>query len=402
MNKLISPNKFLLIIGCLLVFPVGARAATLYLMPSSQTIYEGDTFLIDVRINTEGKEINSVGAELIFPEVLEAVDFSEGNSILTLWPKKPATEKPGLISFVGGTPQGFIGDGSILKITFRAASNLQQEGSRMQVSFGENSKVLLNDGKGTKSPLAFLEGNYQIIKRSGDLPVISSRTHDDQNKWYSKNSLAIRWNWKEENLYSYLLSHNPLDMPDEIPDEPEGELMWIGEMEYRRLEDGIYYFHLREAVQNEQKELVWSPKATFRAMIDTVPPKEFTPEIGQEQTVFEGKYFLSFGSHDGLSGIDHYEVVEIMDGQGATSDTEGWKVANSPYLLEDQNLNSIIKVKAIDKASNERIAEIIPPKRPLPYKTIIAGLAGVGVAIGVMWVLKRIITKLLQKKTREY
>ena len=167
---------------CFVVAPMGAKGATLYLMPSSQTIYEGDTFLVDVRLNTEGQEINSVGADLIFPDLLEAVDFSEGNSILTLWPKKPATENPSLISFIGGTPQGFTGDGSVLKITFRAIGDRQQETSRVQVSFGENSKVLLNDGKGTKTALTFLEGNYQIIKRIGDLPVISSRTHDDQNK----------------------------------------------------------------------------------------------------------------------------------------------------------------------------------------------------------------------------
>jgi len=387
------------------------QGATLYLMPSSQTIYEGDSLLIDVRLNTEGKEINSAGIDVIFSDLIEVVDFSEGNSILTLWPKRPSFEQQatgdkqqGIVSFVGGVPQGFVGEGSLLKITFRATSDLPAEENRAQISFGENSKILLNDGQGTPTPITFLEGSYQIIKRSGDLPIISSRTHNDQNKWYPKNSLALRWNWKEENSYSYLLSHSPLDMPDDIPDEPQGELMWIGEMEYRSLEDGIYYFHLIEATKNEQQELVWGPKATFRAMIDTVPPQDFTPEIGQDQAIFEGKYFLSFSTYDGLSGIDHYEVLEISDRQQATGDREQvtgeWKIAQSPYLLEDQTLNSVIKIKAIDKAGNERVAEITPAEKPFPYDRIIALMVGIGIGMGVIWwVFKKLKTKYKRLKT---
>jgi hypothetical protein len=37
-----------------------------------------------------------------------------------------------------------------------------------------------------------------------------------------------------------------------------------------------------------------------------------------------------------------------------------WVRAESPYVLKDQTLNSIIRVKAIDKAGNEYIATLIP------------------------------------------
>src|SRR3990167_5867132 len=37
-----------------------------------------------------------------------------------------------------------------------------------------------------------------------------------------------------------------------------------------------------------------------------------------------------------------------------------WIKAESPYVLKDQSLNSIIRVKALDKAGNEYIATYIP------------------------------------------
>ena len=37
------------------------------------------------------------------------------------------------------------------------------------------------------------------------------------------------------------------------------------------------------------------------------------------------------------------------------------KLAEIPYVLNDQDLGSIIRVKAVDKAGNERLVEYIPP-----------------------------------------
>jgi hypothetical protein len=94
--------------------------ATLYLMPQSQTVYEDESFIVEVRLDSEGEEINAVSAGLLFPDSLEVIDFSEGNSILTLWPEKPISVQDKL-SFIGGVPKGFVGNGLILKITFKLA-----------------------------------------------------------------------------------------------------------------------------------------------------------------------------------------------------------------------------------------------------------------------------------------
>lgn len=82
---------------------------------------------------------------------------------------------------------------------------------------------------------------------------------------------------------------------------------------------------------------------------DTELPEQFFPEIVQDKDIFNGKYFLIFQTQDKSSGIDHYEISE---------NEEEWVVASSPYILKDQLLQSVIKVKALDKLGNERVVEL--------------------------------------------
>jgi len=373
------PPKFYILLPFLLLFsisyiliPLLARAATLYLLPQSQTVYRGDSFIVEIRLDTGDEEINALEATLNFPaNLLEVIDFSQGGSILNLWLKEPSIIN-GRISFIGGRAGGFKGEGLILKINFRG-----KEIGKAEISFKEDSKVLLNDGKGTPAKLSFLEGNYQIISRPEKLPVIFSRSHPDQNKWYKPNTLHLHWDLVGGTEYSFLLSKDPLVEPDEIPDRPEGELVWMGDMEYPDLEDGIYYFHLKQKLPAED----WSEKVTFRAMIDITPPEEFKPEIGQDLMVSEGKYFLSFFTTDKTSGLNYFEVKEGR---------RDFKRTESPYLLEDQSLRSKISVKAVDRAGNERMAEYIPIKKPLPYWLI---LSIVIILLIVGWIIFKIIRK---------
>ena len=71
-------------------FPSLTLAAILYLTPSVQTVHQGDSFVAEVRLDTENEEINAVEISLVSPaNLLEFVDFSKGDSILTLWADEP-------------------------------------------------------------------------------------------------------------------------------------------------------------------------------------------------------------------------------------------------------------------------------------------------------------------------
>ena len=102
----------------------------------------------------------------------------------------------------------------------------------------------------------------------------------------------------------------------------------------------------------------------------------------QAGNIKECGHFLIFSTTDKQTGIDCYEIKE---------GEKDWKKEKSPYLLEDQTLRSIIKVRAVDKAGNERIIWIKPlkeAKEPLPYWLII--LISIGI---ISWLIYKIIRK---------
>lgn len=306
--------KILIILSFYLFIPSLAKGAMLYLEPASGQFQPGDTFMVDLKIDTEGECINAVEANLKFSNsVLKAVDFSRGESILNLWVKNPEINQgQGLVSFSGGIPGGYCGripgdpgESNVLgRIIFKIPGMTVREAGEdskenlTEIKFLENSRVLLNDGLGTEADL----------KTKGTLISIQPET----------GLVATEDEWRKE-----LLS-------------------------------------------------------------DNVPPEPFKIEIGKDPSIFDGRYFIVFSSADKQSGLDYFEVKEGKN---------DWKKAQSPCLLEDQSLKSIIKVKAVDKAGNERITEYMPSMaKPFPWWkiiTIIVGLAIVG------WIIKKYFLKKL-------
>jgi len=388
-NKLNKPLASVFLAFLLAVsFASISDAATFYLLPSSATTYEGDSIVVEVRMNTEGANINAVQAIVKFPpESIEAVDINKGNSVLSLWPEEPYfINEAGKAVFTGGLPQGFIGDGLIGTIIFRPKAIGQAT-----VGFADNSQALLNDGQGTAAPVAFLEGVYEITPRPVGLPQIISITHPDQNRWFRSSTLHLHWDLIPGAEYSFALGQDLLAEPDEVADRPlEGELKWIGDMEYPNLKDGIYYFALKQKEAGE----AWGPKVTFRAMVDATAPEPFEAKVGRDPATMEGKYFLSFAANDKASGVDYYEVFEGRKERFKPEIVGVWKKAKSPYVLDDQSLDSVIRIKAVDRAGNERIEEIAPVAKPLSVKL----LAGLGVVILTVIVIVAIF---IRKKKKE-
>lgn len=101
-----------------------------------------------------------------------------------------------------------------------------------------------------------------------------------------------------------------------------------------------------------------------RVDADTVRPEEFSISLEQDETTFSGRHYIVFNTTDKQTGIDHYEVMEEPISQFNTFEwgraDAPWIKARSPYELDDQSLNSIIRVKAVDKAGNQYIATLIP------------------------------------------
>jgi len=283
------------------VLPFGARAAILYFKPDSGKYYQDETFSVQLMIDTEKDCINTVKGEIDFSkDVLEAVNFATGNSILTIWLQTPKIDQNlGKISFIGGIPGGYCGPlpgepgelDLLLKIFFKT----KREGMA-NLRFSEESQVLLNDGLGTPAKLTIKGAVFTILPG--------------------------------------------------IPEIPKKE--WQAELEK-----------------------------------DNIPPEPFEIEIHRTPEIFEGKYFITFFTFDKQTGLDYFEVKEGK---------RNWEKAESPYLLEDQDLKSIIKVKAVDKAGNERLAEYIPPKK-ITWKDWLPWLILILIVASIIYWLWKIYTK---------
>ena len=85
--------------------PLFAHAAQIYLDPATGKYPPGVTFAVNVRLDNQNQCINAAEVDLSYPDLLQAVGASDGNSILSLWVKEPTIyANYGLISFVGGLP----------------------------------------------------------------------------------------------------------------------------------------------------------------------------------------------------------------------------------------------------------------------------------------------------------
>jgi len=97
---------------------------------------------------------------------------------------------------------------------------------------------------------------------------------------------------------------------------------------------------------------------------DTIPPEPFEITLHEGDLATDGKYFIEFNTTDKQSGLSHYQVMEEHDLKNSFfmfgAATAPWITTRSPYVLKDQTLRSIIRVKAVDKAGNEYIATLLP------------------------------------------
>jgi hypothetical protein len=110
---------------------------------------------------------------------------------------------------------------------------------------------------------------------------------------------------------------------------------------------------------------------------DREPPEAFVPLISSDVNLLSGKRFLVFATQDKGSGIDHYEVRE---GGGQ------YRVAESPYLLQNQKADQDIFVKAVDKMGYERVATLAleAPRAPYQKYAFFVILFLIGIVTGTM------------------
>lgn len=97
---------------------------------------------------------------------------------------------------------------------------------------------------------------------------------------------------------------------------------------------------------------------------DQINPEAFSVTLATSTQTSE--YYIVFNTTDKQTGVSRYEVLEESNAESKLfqfgAATAPWQETRSPYILKDQTLRSVIRVKAIDKAGNEYLTTFVPDK----------------------------------------
>lgn len=135
-----------------------AQNAVLYFVPTSSTVSPGQTFRVQVMVDTKGEFVNAVAAYFMYPaDKLDALFVDRTGSAMTLFAEDKALL--GRVDISGGTPTpGFLGIQKIASVDFRvkesyplspATLNFLSDAAILRNSDNQNILNLGSSGKAT-------------------------------------------------------------------------------------------------------------------------------------------------------------------------------------------------------------------------------------------------------------
>ena len=368
---------FLFSIFCFLfsILASEASAATLFLAPALGSYGAGSTFNVSVKVNTDGKAINTAEATLTFdPTKLSIAAISKTSSVFTLWVSEPVfSNTDGTISFAGGKPSpGFTGSsGTLITITFKGLTT-----GVGNVNFSSAS-VLADDGLGTNILSSLISGVYTVITKAisttppttpttlaptigvPEAPIITSATHPEENQWYSNSNPEFSWKLPSDVTGVSLLLHekataNPGSNSDGL----------LTSKTYKDIKDGVWYFHIKF-----RNSYGWGQTTHRKVLIDTTPPEPFKIIFDNQDDPTNPTPIFNFMTTDALSGVEYYEILIEHEEGTATATTTPQNIKDNSYQPSPlpPGKHKFI-VQAFDTAGNVSSAstefEILPIQAP--------------------------------------
>lgn len=352
------------VISYIFVLSYEANAATLYFYPQNLDLFEGESAVVEVRLNTEGETMNALELNgKLSNNNLSITSIDASNSLVQIFIETPQTDGVNF-HLVGGTPGGFSGDGIIGRLNLKTV-----KAGNSTLSFAQPIKLLANTVGGKELNVKSLQSNLSVNFKPKDYIELSSRTHSEPLKWYNSKEVNIHWNLEPAAEYSYLVSQDQTIIPDDTPDKPEGDKLWLGDIALTNLSDGIYYFSVKKMGSNTVSR--------YSIFQDATPPEWISVTLNEGTPETDGKQYVSFLAKDITSGIDHYEV-KVDDGS--------FERASPPnYIITKPDYERIV-FKAYDRAGNS-IEESIETKGRDHSMWI--GAIFVVLVIGLMFVISQ-------------
>ena len=142
--------------------PAGMR-----LEPTQFTTKEGQSFVVDILVDSE-VPTNVFSGELRFnPDVLKIVNIDYNTSVADLWAELPwFNNGAGTMNFGGGTTKqgGFVGSDTLIHVEFKTLKDGQG------IISLHNARILLHDGLGTDAKLRETVNSIVTIQNIDVLP----------------------------------------------------------------------------------------------------------------------------------------------------------------------------------------------------------------------------------------
>lgn len=153
----------LVLAAVILISPNVSSAAQFVFTHDPQSVSVGDTFVVDVAIDTDDEFINALEGSIEVSANLEIIEARLRGSIVPLWLTEPEIVSGRVVGFAGILPGGFNGNGNAFTIVIRATAPGQAE-----VSVAKRTSLYLNDGEGTEADLK--QTTYMIVvSEAGDI-----------------------------------------------------------------------------------------------------------------------------------------------------------------------------------------------------------------------------------------
>ena len=153
----------LLTVAGFLMLASHAFAASITALPEAQTVAIGGTVEVDVVLDSQGQNINTVSGSLVYNHTLLHMDsITTGGSAINFWVNQPALNpETGAIDFSGITPGGINSiKGKLFSVIFSGVANGE---SNLLV---QNPLTYLNDGKGTTVAVTSMPQMISVTKNA--------------------------------------------------------------------------------------------------------------------------------------------------------------------------------------------------------------------------------------------
>lgn len=322
-------------------------AANLIVSPSSVTTKVGKTFSVDLMVTNNIESINAVSALLSFPgDALEVTSLSKSGTFINLWAEEPSfSNTKGTVSVEGVAlnPGYSKASGKVISVTFKA-----KQAGNVSIAVKSGS-VLANDGnatdvlKTTGSAFVYINDDETPVEEvpkvaEAVIPTITSPTHPDSTKWYSRKDASFEWKLSSGvTAVRTIYSEKEKDTPSKVYDPP------VANRSFTVDADGVYYFHAQ--FKNKSG---WGSVATYKFQVDSQAPEVLKASFPDGSVTTNTTPAVSVQAEDSLSGVAKL-TMSVDNGQAVD-------VALDPstiYRLPKQSAgNHTVTINAIDNAGN--------------------------------------------------